>query len=170
MSHVTLTTPIWGKIVTRRLTPYFTWSTRIQNLKSLALAVPKIFQGCHILKCHMTPTTPLSEKIYHQQAETCCGQPIITFEVSIYTRYEDMKCCVKNRKLDDLGWLGGQGHSRSSEMWPFNRAHMISYSTLIESTCLSSYLLKVADFNLPHPHLASPIAKPQLNFATSYQP
>ena len=48
-------------------------------------------------------------------------------------------------------------------MPPFDRAHMTSYSTLIETMCLSyrfrdiaSYLSKVANFDPPHLHLASP--------------
>ena len=47
-------------------------------------------------------------------------------------------------------------------MSPFDRAHMTSYSTLIETIRLSctvfeiaSYLSKVADFDPPHLHLAS---------------
>ena len=39
---------------------------------------------------------------------------------------------------------GGQGHSRSEAMPPFDRAHMTSYSsTLIETMCLS-----FADFEI----------------------
>ena len=48
-------------------------------------------------------------------------------------------------------------------MSPFDRAHMTSYSTLIETMRLSctvfdiaSYLSKVADFDPPHLHLAPP--------------
>ena len=55
------------------------------------------------------------------------------------------------------------GHSRSPAMSPFDRAHMTSYSTLIETMRLSctvfdiaSYLSKVADFDPPHLHLAPP--------------
>jgi len=55
-----------------------------------------------------------------------------------------------------------RGHSRSTAMSPFDRAHMTSYSTLIETMRLSctvfrdiaSYLSKVADFDPPHLYLA----------------
>ena len=57
-----------------------------------------------------------------------------------------------------------RGHSRSTAMSPFDRAHTTSYSTLIETMRLSctvfdiiaSYLSKVADFDLPHLYLAPP--------------
>ena len=61
-------------------------------------------------------------------------------------------------KFGKIGALLG-GHSRSSAMSPFDRAHTTSYSTLIEIMRLScavfeiaSYLSKVADFNPPHLH------------------
>ena len=49
-------------------------------------------------------------------------------------------------------------------MSPFDRAHTTSYSTVIETMCLSctvfrdmaGYLLKVADFDPPHLHSAPP--------------
>ena len=57
-----------------------------------------------------------------------------------------------------MGWFGvDRGHSRSWAMPPFDRAHTTSYSTLIETMCLSfTVLLKVADFDPPHLHLAPP--------------
>jgi len=68
----------------------------------------------------------------------------------------------------EMGWFGAvTGHSRSCAMPPFYRAHTTSYSTLIETMCLSctfsrySQLFvdnainsKVADFEPPHLHLA----------------
>jgi len=54
-----------------------------------------------------------------------------------------------------MGWFGVvRGHSRSSAMLPFDRAHTTSYSTLIETMRLfctvfeiiAGYLWKVADF------------------------
>ena len=55
-----------------------------------------------------------------------------------------------------------RGHSRSTAMSPFDRAHTTSYSTLIESMRLCMYrfrdiagnLSKVADFDPPRLHLA----------------
>jgi len=77
------------------------------------------------------------------------------FEVSTLTRYGDMKG-IKNGVV--------RGHSRSSAMSPFDTAHMISHSSVIETMRLpfilygfydtASYLLKFANFNLPHQYLA----------------
>jgi len=66
------------------------------------------------------------------------------FEVS--TRYEAMNGGAKYRKWGGLGWLGGTqgwGHSRSSAMSSFDRAHTTSYSTLIEAMHLSSTVLEI---------------------------
>ena len=58
-----------------------------------------------------------------------------------------------------------RGHSRSTAMSPFDRAHTTSYSTLIERNHASilyrfrdiaGYLSKVADFDPPHLYLAPP--------------
>jgi len=44
------------------------WPTRIQNLKSLAVAVAEILHGVQNSKTgHLTLTTPLSGKIFYQQ-------------------------------------------------------------------------------------------------------
>ena len=64
--------------------------------------------------------------------------------------------------MQKMGWFGVvRGHSRSSAMSPFDRAHTTSYSTLIESMCIlyrfrdkAGYSSKVADFDPPHLHLA----------------
>ena len=67
--------------------------------------------------------------------------------------------------MQKMGWFGVvREHSRSWAMPPFDRAHMTSYSTLIETMCLSftvfeisaGYLSKVADFDPPHLYLAPP--------------
>ena len=40
--------------------------------------------------------------------------------------------------MHKTGWFGVvRGHSMSSAMSPFDRAHMISYSSLVETMCLS---------------------------------
>jgi len=42
------------------------------------------------------------------------------------------------------GWFGAvRGHSRSSAMSPFDRAHTTSYSTLIETMCLSCTVFEI---------------------------
>ena len=52
------------------------------------------------------------------------------FEVFMFTRYEAMNGSAKIQKV---GWFAGtQGHWA---MPPFDRAHMTSYSTLIETMC-----------------------------------
>jgi len=42
-----------------------------------------------------------------------------------------------DEKCQKFGGLGVRGHPRSSETYAFDRAHMTSYSTLIEAICLS---------------------------------
>jgi len=58
--------------------------------------------------------------------------------------------------MQKMGWFEVvRGHSRSRAMPPFDRAHTTSYSTLLETMCLSfavfdniaGYLSKVADFD-----------------------
>ena len=67
--------------------------------------------------------------------------------------------------MQKMGWFGAvRGHSRSSAMSPFDRAHTTSCQTLIETMRLSctifrdtaGCLSKVADFDLPHLHLVPP--------------
>jgi len=71
------------------------------------------------------------------------------FEVSRFTRYEAMNGGAKCRK-----W-GGLGHSMSpfDFLFDFNRNHA---SILYRLRDIASYLLKVADFDPPHLHLAPP--------------
>ena len=66
-----------------------------------------------------------------------------------------------------------RGHSRSTAMSPFDRAHMTSYSTLIFRNYVSifyrfrdiaGYLLKVDDFDPPHLHLAPPYGVTPVEF------
>ena len=65
--------------------------------------------------------------------------------------------------MQQMGWFWVvRGHLRSMAMSPFDRAHTTSYSTLIETMCLSfavfrdiaGYLSKVPDFDPPHLHSA----------------
>ena len=70
------------------------------------------------------------------------------YEVSRFTRYEAMNA-VQNA---EMGWFGiVRGHSRSSAMSPFDRAHA---SILYRFRDIAGYLSKVADFDPPHLHLA----------------
>jgi len=46
--------------------------------------------------------------------------------------------------MQKMGWLGVvRGHSRSTAMSPFDRAHATSYSTLIETMCLSFTVFEI---------------------------
>jgi len=76
LGHVTLATPILRTV--NHLKANTTWPTRVQNLKSLALAVPEIItSGVQNFKiCHVTLNMPLSGMICHQRAGTCYDQAI----------------------------------------------------------------------------------------------
>jgi len=66
------------------------------------------------------------------------------FEVPKFTRCEAMNGGAKYRKWGGLGWFEVvRGHSRSWAMPPFDRAHTTSYSTLIESMCLSFAVFEI---------------------------
>ena len=94
------------------------------------------------------------------------------FEVSTFSRYGDMKC-IKNPQM---GWFGVvRGHPRSTAISSFDRAHMTSYSTLIETASIlyrfrdtASYLLKFANFDLPHLHLAPPLGVTRSEFRKKF--
>jgi len=63
------------------------------------------------------------------------------FEVSRFTRCEAMNGGAKYRKWGGLGWSGvTQGHWA---MTPFDRAHTTSYSTSIETMCLSFAVFEI---------------------------
>jgi len=63
------------------------------------------------------------------------------YEVSRFTRYEAVNGSAKCRKM---GWFGVvRGHSRSTAMSPFDRSHTTSYSTLIETMCLSFTVFEI---------------------------
>jgi len=59
------------------------------------------------------------------------------FEVSRFTRYDAMNG-VQNAENGAV-----RGHSRSSAMSPFDRAHTTSYSTLIETMHLSCTVFEI---------------------------
>ena len=83
------------------------------------------------------------------------------FEVSIFTHYEDMKSNTTYKILDGLRV---RSDPRSPAMSPFDRAPITFYSLfdfnrnyvsiLYSFRVIATYLSKVADFNLPHLHLA----------------
>ena len=63
------------------------------------------------------------------------------FEVSRFTRNEAVNGGAKCRKLGGFGVF--RGHSRSTAMSPFDRSHTTSYSTLIETMCLSFTVFEI---------------------------
>jgi len=77
------------------------------------------------------------------------------FEVPSFTRYGDMKGAEKCTKWGSLGVV--KGDPRSSAMLPFDRAHTTSYSSLIETMCLSCTILEIQQvicrnsITLPYP-------------------
>jgi len=66
------------------------------------------------------------------------------FEVSRFTRYDAMNGGAKCRKWGGLGVV--RGHSRSSAMSPFDRAHMTSYLTLIETVSIFYRFRDIASY------------------------
>ena len=109
-------------------------------------------------------TTPLSGTVCRPSAGTSYDHTVhkIIYEVSMLTHYEDNMKGDENAK----SWVfwGVRGHPRSSETSPFDRAHMTSYSTLIENytsilyrfRVVARFLSKVNNFNPPHLHLSPP--------------
>jgi len=63
------------------------------------------------------------------------------FEDSSFSRSRDMKEDVE-RKIAEI-W-GDLGHSRSSAMSPFDRAHTTSYAPFIQTVRLSCTILEIA--------------------------
>ena len=81
------------------------------------------------------------------------------FEVPSITRFGDMKCVAKCKKM---GWFAVvRSHPRSSAMSPFGRAHYDflfvfdrNYASIMcRFRDIASYLSKFDNFDLPHLHL-----------------
>jgi len=111
--------------------------------------------GCKILKRVIWPwPRPFQGRFFFGRV-TCYGKlmyQIRSLWVHPLRSYE-WQC-----KMQKMGWFGlVRGHSRSTAMSPFDRAHTTSCSTLIETMCLSftffrdiaGYLSKFADFDHP---------------------
>jgi len=81
-------------------------------------------------------TTPLSGTVCRSLAGTSYDQPVTKYEFSMFIHYEDMKA-TKNAKIGVVGELG------VTETSPFDRAHMTSYSTLIETMRLSCTIFEL---------------------------
>ena len=86
----------------------FTWPTRVQNLKSLALAVGRYYMGCKILKRVIWPwPRPFQRRFFFGRVGRAMVSKCTKYEVSRFTRYEAVNGLAKCRKWGDLGWLGG---------------------------------------------------------------
>jgi len=74
---------------------------------------------------------PTTDELWISPVRLHVADRCTKFEVSRFTRYEDINGGVKFRKWGGLGWLGGtHGHGQCH--------HTTSYSTLIENYCLKT--------------------------------
>jgi len=125
--------------------------------------------GCKILKRVIWPwPRPFQGRFFFGRVGRAMVSQCTKFELSRFTSYEALNGGAKCRKWGGLGVF--RGHSRSWAMPPFDRAHMTSYSTLIQTMCLSftvfaGHLSKVADFDYPTCIRRPRRGWPRLNFA-----
>ena len=70
----------------------------------------------------------------------CMADPCTKFEVSMLIHpLQSWQC-----KMQKMEWFEAvRGHSGSAAMSPFDRAHTTSYSTLIETMCLSCTVFEI---------------------------
>ena len=124
----------------------------MQNLTTLALAVPEILLGA--IKCkmgHLALTTPLLRVICHSLASTYYAQPICpiwTLYLHPLRRYERWH---KMSKLSSFGVV--RGHPRSLKIAPFDSLlafHSYYAAILHRFWDIAKYWSKIADLNLPH--------------------
>ena len=109
--------------------------TCVPNLTALASATTEIWMGPPKFKMgHVTQPRPFQGSFVVHRLGLATVNLYTTYDVSKFTHYEDMK---SDKKCKNWGGLGVRGHPRSSETLPFDRAHMTSYSTLIETIRLS---------------------------------
>jgi len=98
--------------------------------------------GCKILKRVTWPwPRPFQGRFFIGRVGLAVVSQCTKFEVCRFTRYEAMNGGAKCKKM---GWFGAvRGHSRSSAMSPFDKAHMTCYSTLIETIRLSCTVFEI---------------------------
>jgi len=87
--------------------------------------------GCKILK----------RVIFYGRVGRAMVSQCTKFEVSRFTGYEAVNGGAKCRKWGGLGVF--RGHLKSWAMPPFDRTHTTSYSTLIETMCLSFTVFEI---------------------------
>ena len=153
MSHVTPTTPTSGIV---SITRYITRPSSIRNLKSLAVAIAKIFRGCKILKCVTWPwTRPFQGWLDFSRLALATINLQTKCEVSNYTHYEDMRSGAKYTNWGSWVKVIGNVTIRQSAydfLFDFNRNH--ASCTVFGD--IAGYLLKVTDIDPPHLHLVPP--------------
>ena len=98
--------------------------------------------GCKILKRVIWPwPRPFRGKFFVSRVGLAMVSQRTKFEDSRFTRYEDMNGGTKGRKW---GWFEVvREHPTSWATPPFDRAHTTSYSTLIETMCLSFTVFEI---------------------------
>ena len=90
---------------------------------------------------HVTLITPLSERFVAGRLGHAMINPATKFEVPDSFRYGNILGVAKCRKWGGLGVV--RGHPILSAMSPFDRAHMTSYSSLIETIRLSCTVYEI---------------------------
>jgi len=121
--------------------------------------------GCKILKRVALPwPCPFQGRFLISRVGLAMINQCSKYEVSRFTRCEAMNSGAKCTNWGSWGrlWVT-QGHSGSSAMSPFDRVHTTSYSTLIETMCLSytfsrcsRLFVESRRFDPPHLHLTPP--------------
>jgi len=127
IGHVSKTTPLLGVICQVSLCTKFE-SSSFRHSWDMDGA-PKIW------KVSRDVTMTLSGMVCRPSARTSYDQPVHQiWSLYIFTHYEDVK---GDKKCKNWGGCGVSGHPRSSETSPYDRPHMTSHSTLIETMRLS---------------------------------
>ena len=130
---MTLATPFQGRLVVRRLKLDIAYSHRKFDDSS--------FRGCKILKLVTWPWPhPFQGQFVigtrGRLGHAMVNLPII-FQVPAVSRYGNMKC-IKNAQNGLV-----RGLRRSSRVSLFDRAHTISYSSLLETMHLSCTVFEI---------------------------
>jgi len=129
----------------------------VQNIASV---IPEIWMGHQKFKTgHVMLPCPFKGRFVIHRLGLASINLHNKFKISMFTHYKDTK---DHEKCINWGGLGVKGPPTAT--YPFDRAHTTSYSTLIETKCLSlyhfqviaSYLPKVASLTNPTLRLVSP--------------
>jgi len=106
-----------------------------KKLRALASVIPEIWMGHPKFKtCHVTQPRLFQGRFVVRRLGLATVNLYTKYEVSMFTHHEDM---TGDEKFKNGVVRGLRGHPRSLETSPFDRVHMTSYSTLIETIHLS---------------------------------